>query len=218
MIKHYASFKISVLSFIFMSALFLTGLNGNAQTIEIIPSYGYQFGAKLNYGNNYLKLKDSDQWGISVGFETFDDTMIEVSYTRQSSEIRIRDIIASPVETRLTDVNGDWFLVGGTKYFPNGNIRPFVGGALGVVVVTPNNENRDSFPNIPSYGSDTNFAFTFKGGVNIMFSEHVGINIQGNLMFPVNYGGFYVGTGGGGVSVGSTLVMGGVSGGLVFRI
>lgn len=218
MFKNLSPLKITAASTLFLVAILCSTQKTNAQTVEIIPSYGYQFGAKLNYGANYIKLKDSDQWGISVGFETFDDTMIEVSYTRQSSEIRIRDIISSPVEDRLTDVNGDWFLVGGTKYFPNGNVRPFVGGALGVVVVTPNNENRDSFPNIPSYSSDTNFAFSFKGGVNIMFSDHVGINIQGNLMFPVNYGGFYIGTGGGGVGVTSTVVMGGVSGGLVFRI
>lgn len=218
MFKKLSSLKITALSALFIFTFLFSVKSSQAQTVEIIPSYGYQFGAKLNYGNNYLKVKDSDQWGLSVGFETFDDTMIEVSYTRQSSEVRVRDIILSPVETRLTDVNADWFMVGGTKYFPNDNIRPFVGGALGLVVITPNNENRDDFPKIPSYGSDTNFAFSFKGGVNIMFSEHVGINIQGNLMFPVNYGGFYVGTGGGGVSVGSTVIMGGVSGGLVFRI
>jgi len=218
MIENNASFKIPLFSFIFVFTLVFSGLKSSAQTVEIIPSYGYQFGAKLSYGANYLKVKDGGQWGVSLGVESFDDTMIEVSYVRQSSEVRVRDIIASPIEDRLTDVNADWFMVGGTKYFPNSNIRPFLGGALGLVVVTPNNENRDSFPNIPSYSSNTNFAFSFKGGVNIMFSEHVGINLQGNLMFPVNYGGFYVGTGGGGVSVASTIVMGGVSGGLVFRI
>ncbi|WP_136481747.1 outer membrane beta-barrel protein [Cognatitamlana onchidii] len=209
--KTYAASFLMLIAFIFSTS-------GNAQTVEIIPSYGYQFGAKASYGANYLKLKDGGQWGVSVGFETFDDTMVEVSYIRQDSEIRLRDIIYSPVEERLTDVAGDWIMVGGSKYFPNGNIRPFVGGALGVVIVSPKNENRDAFPNIPSYGSDTNFAFSFKGGVNIMFSEHVGINLQGNLLFPVNWGGFYVGTGGGGVSVSSTMVIGGVSGGLVFRI
>jgi hypothetical protein len=55
-----------------------------------------------------------------------------------------------------------------------------------------------------------------------MLSDRVGINLQGNLLFPVEWGGFYVGAGTGGVSsginAGSTIVMGGFSGGLVFRL
>ena len=55
-----------------------------------------------------------------------------------------------------------------------------------------------------------------------MLTEVVGINLQGNLMFPVEWGGSYVsgGTGGvgGGASVSTTTVIGGFSGGLVFRL
>ncbi|GGZ91748.1 outer membrane beta-barrel protein [Algibacter mikhailovii] len=218
MIKKITSLKTSTCGVLFVFALLFSGLSSNAQTVEIIPSYGYQFGAKLKYGyNNYLKVQDSDQWGISLGVETFDDTMVELSYVHQGSTIRVRDIPADiPDEERLADVSGDWIMIGGTRYFPNGNIRPFLGAALGIVIVSPSNENREIINR--SLSNDTNFAFSFKGGVNIMFSEHVGINIQGNLMFPVNYGGFYVGTGGGGAYASSTVIMGGFSGGLVFRI
>ena len=70
--------------------------------------------------------------------------------------------------------------------------------------------------------NSTEFAFAFKGGVNIMISDMIGINLQGNLMFPVNWGGVYIGGGSGGVSggvgVSSTTIIGGFSGGLVFRI
>lgn len=193
--------------------------NVNAQTVEITPSYGYQFGSKLNYGrNNYIKASDSDQFGLTLGFETYDDTMIELSYTHQGTTARIRDeyITGSFNEEHLADLAADWIMVGGTRYFPNGKIRPFAGGALGMVIISPSNENRD-FTNV-SYSNETKFAFSFKGGVNIMLSDHIGINLQGNLMFPVNWGGFYLGTGGGGAAVSSTTIIGGVSGGLVFRI
>jgi len=52
----------------------------------------------------------------------------------------------------------------------------------------------------------------------VMFSERVGINLQGNLLFPVQWGGFYVGGGGTGINTGTTIVIGGFSGGLVFRL
>ena len=200
--------------------IFFGTQHSSAQTIEITPSFGYHFGTKLNYGSNYLKYKDSEQWGITLGFETFDETMVELSYIHQGTTINIRDIILSPNERRLADVSGDWIMLGGTKYFPTGKLRPFVGGSLGLTFFSPSNENRDIINK--SISSETKFAFSFKGGVNIMFSDRVGLNLQGNLMFPVNWGGVYVsgGTGGvgAGVSLGSTTVIGGFSTGLVFRL
>jgi hypothetical protein len=95
---------IIIISFFFSSHLF-------AQAIEITPSYGYQFGTKLNYGPNYIKVTDSDQWGVTLGFETYDDFMIELSYTRQQAEINIRDIIISPFENRMADISADWIMV-----------------------------------------------------------------------------------------------------------
>jgi len=191
-----------------------------AQTIEVTPSYGFQFGSKLNYGPNYIKIESSDQYGITIGFETFDDIMAEVSYFHQGTELNIRDVILSPSENRLSDLSADWILVGGTKYFPSGKIRPFLGGALGILILSPSKENNSLINS--SLNSSTKFSFAFKGGVNIMFSDRVGLNLQGNLMFPVEWGGVYVGGGtggiGGGVGVSSTTLIGGFSGGLVFRI
>jgi len=191
-----------------------------AQSIEITPSYGYQFGTRLDYGRNYIKVADSDQFGITVGYETFNNTMLELSYVRQSTQLNIRDAIISPFESRLSDLAGDWIMVGGTRYFPKGKIRPFAGPALGIVIMSPSNENRNIIDR--SLRSETRFAFSFKAGINYMFSERVGFNIQGNLMFPVNWGGVYVGGGSGGVSggvsVSSTTLIGGFSGGLVFRL
>jgi outer membrane protein W len=221
MTKIFLFIKNNALSFCLLCTFLITVQDMNAQTVEITPSYGYQFGSKLNYGrSNYLKISDSDQFGLTLGYETFDDTMIELSYTHQSSDVRIRDVIESPNEQRLADLAGDWIMIGGTKYFPKGNIRPFFGGALGLVILSPGNENRDLTNR--SFQNETNFAFSFKGGVNIMISDSVGINIQGNLYCPVNWGGFYIsgGTGGigGGASLSSTTIIGGFSGGLVFRI
>jgi len=204
-------------------AMLITGLisqNGLAQTIEITPSYGYQFGSKLGYGSNYIKIEDGEQYGITLGVEADDDLMIEASYFHFGTELSIRDVFYSPSEQKLSDLSADWILVGGAKYFPAGNLRPFLGGALGMVIFSPSNENREIINR--SLSNSTEFAFAFKGGVNIMISDMIGINLQGNLMFPVNWGGVYIGGGSGGISggvgVSSTTIIGGFSGGLVFRI
>jgi hypothetical protein len=193
--------------------------NSLAQSVEITPSYGIQFGSKLSYGSNFLKVKESGQFGITVGVETLDDVMAEVSWFHQGTEIRIRDVIYSPIESRLADLAMDWIMVGGTTYFPSGNIRPFVGGSLGVVIISPSNENYNVVNR--SLSSETRFAFAFKAGLNVMITDVIGLNFQGNMFFPVQWGGAYVaaGTGGvsGGVGVSSTTLIGGFSGGLVFK-
>ena len=187
-----------------------------AQVIELTPAYGYQFGAKLGYGPNYLKMKSSDQFRITLGVETYSGLMAELSYINMSTELRIRDVIYAPIEDRLSDLNADWFLIGASRYFKEGNVKPFAGGSLGMVVVSPKNENRDIITN--NLGSSTKFAFSFKAGVNIMFSEVIGLNLQGDLFFPVNWAGVYIGPSGGGISTGSTIILGSVSAGLVFRL
>ena len=193
---------------------------GYSQAIEITPTYGYQFGAKLNYGSNYLKAKDSGMFGVSLGYEVRPDYMVEVSYFNMGTELRIRDRIASPTESRLSDLNIDWFMLGGTRYFGNDKVKPFFGGQIGFSVSSPKNVDRDIAPN--GLDSATKFSMGAKGGVVVMFSERVGLILQGHLLFPIQWGGFYVGAGTGGISTGvntgTTIVMGGFSGGLVFRL
>ena len=57
-----------------------------------------------------------------------------------------------------------------------------------------------------NYENSTRLSFALKGGVNIMF-QIVGLNLQGNLMVPVQWGGFYVGVGSGGASSGVSLIL-----------
>jgi hypothetical protein len=210
----------STLKVALLLSLLIAYFNGNSQSVEIIPSYGYQFGTKLNYGPNYLKATDSDQFGLSIAYGLDDNLKIGLSYTRMGTELRIRDRIVSPAENRLSDLNFDWFQLGATRYFQTGKVRPFGGGGFGFVVISPQDVNRLIAPR--GLDSTTRFAFSFKGGVNIMFSDHVGLNLQGNLFLPVEWGGVYVSGGSGGVSTGvsagTTTIMGGFSTGLVFLL
>ena len=190
------------------------------QNIEITPSYGIQFGSKLNYGANYLKINNSDQYGVTVGYEVDYGTLFEVSYIHHSTELLIKDVFIAPNERRVSDLNADWVQLGVMRYFRDEEVKPFVGGGVGLVFLSPSNENPEVVNR--SLSNSTEFAFSFKAGVNIMFTEVVGLNLQGNLMFPVAWGGVYVAGGpggiGGGVSVSGTTIIGGFSGGLVFRL
>ena len=191
-----------------------------AQNIEISPSYGYQFGTRLDYRLGYVKLQDGDYFGVSLGYELAPMTMLEFSYNNIGSELRIRDRDFSPREDRLSDISLDIIQIGSTRYFKEGKVQPFAGGALGLAIFSPKNENRDLIDF--RLDSSTRFAFSFKAGVLLNLSEKVGIKFQGDLLVPVEWGGLYVGVGPGGpstgVSLGSTTIIGALNTGLVFRL
>ena len=60
------------------------------------------------------------------------------------------------------------------------------------------------------------------GGAKIYFSKRVGLRLQAQALAPIQGSGFYMfagsGGSGGGVSVYSTLVQFGFTGGLIFRL
>ena len=138
-----------------------------------------------------------------------------------NTDLLIRDILISPTEDRLADLSMDWIHLGSTRYFDSANdLTPFFGVSAGVTIFTPKNENLDITSR--NLSSTTEFSFALKGGVIFNLSDVVGIKIQGDLMFPVSWGGLYVAGGPGGigtgVSVSGTTVMGAFSGGLVFTL
>ena len=191
----------------------------SAQSIEITPSVGYQFGTRLDYGANYIEIDQSDQYSITIAYELGSNLMGEFTYMRHSSELNIRDVIISPIESRLADLNADWFLIGASKYFRQDNIRPFVGAGGGIVVLSPGNENYELI-NRP-LDNDTRFTFAFKAGINAMLTKVIGLNMQFNVLLPIDWGGVYVGGGTGGVSAGvsasGSTILAGFSAGLVFK-
>jgi hypothetical protein len=191
-----------------------------AQTIELTPIYGYQFGTKLEFGSSYLKIADSDEYGLSVGYEVDYGLYLEAAWIHNSTELLVRDRVFSPNEQRLSDLSADWAQLGAVKYFKVDNVRPYFGGGAGLVFLSTKDENRDLISR--DLDNDTKFFFAFKGGVQIMFTDLIGLNLQGNLRFPVDWGGFYVGVGSAGASSGvaleSTTVVGGFSAGLVFKL
>ena len=107
---------------LFISISFVS-FSAIGQGIEITPSYGYQFGAKINYGPNYLKMNSSDQFRITVGVETYSGLMAEFSYINMSTELRLKDFIYAPFETKISDLSADWFLIGATRYLKDGKVK-----------------------------------------------------------------------------------------------
>lgn len=184
-------------------------LETQAQKFEITPQYGYQVGAKYNYYGGYVKLKASDQFGVTANISLSDNLQAEFFWAQQSSAVAVKDVIFYPVEEEVTDATVDHFQLGIIHMFGYSDARPFVGMSAGWSTIGSDDR---------AYDSTTSFSFGFSGGLKYFFSDHVGIRLQGQLLVPVQWGGVYLGTGGGGVYTGGSILQLNFSGGLIIAI
>tara|TARA_B100000809_G_scaffold32497_1_gene28385 strand:+ start:56849 stop:57490 length:642 start_codon:yes stop_codon:yes gene_type:complete len=203
---------------LFILAITLLSSTIQGQTVELTAAYGYQFGSKSSYGyNNYVKINEGDQYSFTIGVDMFEGAITEVTWIHQSSGITQRDQNVNNGNTpNLTDLDMDWIMVGASKYLTKEKLRPFVGGGVGAAIFNASNANQRVF----DHPIDTKWylAFSMKAGANYMINDQWGLNIQANLMVPIQWGGVYLGTGGAGVSASSNILIGGFSGGLVYRM
>lgn len=184
-------------------------LESQAQKFEITPQYGYQVGAKWNYYGGYVKLKASDQYGITANISLSDNLQGEFFWAQQNATVAVKDVIFYPIEQEVTEATVDHFQLGIIHMFGYSDARPFVGMSAGWSTFNPDE---------PQYNSTTSFSFGFSGGLKYFFSDHVGIRLQSQLLVPVQWGGVYLGTGGGGVYTGGSILQLNFSGGLIIAI
>ena len=178
----------------------------SAQKVEITPHYGYQVGAKYNYYGGYIKLKSSDQYGLTFGINASDDITLEFMWAQQNSSVRIKDFQFYPSETELTDVVVNHYQLGAIHMFGYNEARPFIGLSAGWSTFNPD---------IDLYDGTTTFTLGISGGLKYFFSNRIGIRIQSQLLMPVSWGGVYIGSGGGGVTAGGSILQLNFSGGLI---
>ena len=166
------------------------------------------------YGS--LDMPDAVNWGGTLTFPVQSGMSVELSYTRQETEVRFEPYLFDapyPAGT-LSAASVQYFMLGGIaeKAHSGEKVRPFGLFQGGVFVLTPDD---------PLYDSVTKFALAFGGGLNIDLSEKIGLRMQGRLLLPMWFDGgyLYAGSGGAGVGVsaGIPIVQGDFLGGLTFK-
>ena len=168
----------------------------------------YQVGSKYNYYLGYYKLKASDQFGVTVDFTVGNDFQAEFSWIQQQTSVGVQNV-EYPVEQEVSDITVNHFQFGVIRTFGYSDLVPFAGLSLGWSTFDPDRRN---------YGSNSTFTVGINGGIKYFFSDHVGVRLQTQLLFPIEWGGIYLSTGGGGISAGGTLVQMNFSGGLILAL
>ncbi|OIQ41287.1 MAG: hypothetical protein BM563_00960 [Bacteroidetes bacterium MedPE-SWsnd-G1] len=195
--------------YLFIAGLFLISFSVQAQKFEITPQYGYQVGAKYHYYGGYVKMTDSDQYGITLNMEISPDVEAEFFWAQQNASIRTEDYQYFPIEVHITDIQANHFQLGAIHSFGYGDAKPFAGASLGWTSFNPDDS---------SYSSNTKFTIGISGGLRYYFSKRLGFRLQGQLLMPIQWGSIYIGPGGGAVSTGGSLLQLNFTGGLIFGL
>jgi hypothetical protein len=199
--------KIFLLTLLIFGAQYFV----QAQKVELTPFGGYVFPTRWSGAYGSVYCNGAAQYGGILSIATSRVVDFNIIYNRIDTK---GEPEAYGIPLDEFDLSENFYMVGVTKNFRvNEKVSPFVSFNLGGVYFAPKNTD---------YYSYWFFAMGADAGVKVYFSKVVGIRLQTQLMFPVQYGGFsfYYGSGGGGSSVyvTSTMLNFGFTGGLIFRL
>ncbi|MCX6242596.1 MAG: hypothetical protein NTX43_12380 [Bacteroidetes bacterium] len=197
---------------LFLIACLIAPLLMQAQkTVEITPFGGYVFASRMSGADGYVRFVDNAQYGgmLSVGVSRVFD--LDLIYNRIDTKAQV-NLTSYPYQESPLSIN--YMNIGFTKNFRvNPTVSPFIGFSMGACLMAPKNGNSYDY---------WFFDVGLSGGAKVYFGKHFGLRLQAQMYVPMQAAGytFYFGTGGysSGVSVYSTMIQFGFTGGLIFRL
>ena len=171
---------MKIAGYISTSALFVASVFVSTPALAevfVAPFGGYSFGAsefniKSSGVGNFvkdeegeLKVSESAHYGVMLGFTTHDPGDIYLIYSHQSTDLRTSSNF-SP--TPITDLDLDYLHLGGSLYFPNGNLKPYVTASVGLTSMRPGGE----------YSNETRFSMGFGAGMEYQLTESVSMFVD----------------------------------------
>lgn len=196
----------------FIVLITMLSLGLHAQSIEITPTYGYQFGGKLLGIRGDFRIESNPAYGVNLEIGS-DNLPLKITafWLRQDSRGTYQEF--GQREEYLWDVATEYFQIGATKEGGDGSVVPFGTFTLGATNFAPKTGD---------YSDELRFSATFGGGVKVFPTEKLGIRLHIRMLMPFQYGGggLWCGTGGCGVNAGATttFIQGEAGGGVVLKL
>jgi hypothetical protein len=178
-----------------------------AQMLEITPMIGWQWSAKVQGYDVEADFKDNANFAAYLGYQVIPNTFIEFSYTIMKTTGNL-NYFSAPDED-LGDTYFHYFLIGGTNYFGQNRLQPFVLGSLGATWIDLKDNS--------TYDDTVLFALAFGGGLKAYITQMIGVRLQARLLMPISFNGVWFGTGGLGLT-GNIMLQGDFSAGVVIGL
>lgn len=170
--------------------------SARAQKITAGPFYGYRFGGDFSNGatGQEYKIKDNPSYGVYLNIDPRDSGLkLEFLYSYQHTSVDLNDF-APPTNSRL---NVHEFQVGGLQELYDGKFRPYIAGYVGA-----------TWFDMPDFGNDVRFSFTFGIGANYYLTKNLGLRLDARAFGTLveSSGGFICADGGCAVSYSGDLL------------
>lgn len=206
-----------------------TFANLNAQNdskAELSAVVGYQFGGHMNFYEGEFRIDNGMNYGFMANVLVRHAQRIEFSYSFMPTSFKFTPEPFAGTGYRPWKGDGTlhYFMVGShSEYNTGGALSLFGGINLGAAwMATSSAQYTDGTPGNYDVEDVVRFAFGFTGGLKIALGNKVGIRLQGRLLMPTYFAGvgFYLGTGGSGLSLnsGAVLFEGDFQGGLYLML
>lgn len=183
---------------------------------EISAFGGYSFGGRLDVvvGGvpGRMAIADNGSYGMAFNVRVRPGVVTEFLYIRQPTTLYFTPF-AGGVRQELFPMHVAYYQLGGLYEFPKGRLRPFAGVGLGLVHFNPKQALTSS---------EWRMAANASIGFRAFVTDRIGIRGQFHALLPFQFstGGIFCGGGGCsiGVSGGTAIIQGMVSGGVVVGI
>jgi len=187
----------------------------NAQYVDIMPYYGYQFAAHVDayYFNSAarFRIKPAANYGLELDVVIpHNDISITASFTNTSTYVTYQENFQA--EEKLFDATQQYWMFGVSREIDADQIRPFFGVILGWTTVNPDDVTLQNL---------TKFTVGLRGGVKYFISDRIGIFARARLLLPVQWAGagVWFGSGSGvSLSAGTSIITGDVGGGIIISL
>ena len=149
-----------------------------AQTVEITPFYGFQFGGEFEDRFDHrdfdgVDVDEGETWGVFANFalgKSLDGGQIELMYSHQDTELQVGRLFGP----RLRDLEIEYWHLGFLYQWTPGQVRPYVVASVGATRLDP-----------LAASGETRFSWSLGGGLKLMFSENVGLRLDGRFYSTV---------------------------------
>jgi hypothetical protein len=180
------------------------------QMLGSVQVYNYNYGYQNVDGD--LDINDAVYYSAALGINTSRETMAEIQYIFQPTSVKFVPYNFGS----STSFDADVHYILATGYFIKQFSRTgsgYGGISIGAAGLVPKNTLNNLDP-------AWRFAFGFTLGLKFLLSKNIGLKIQSQALFPIQWAGgtLYGGSGGAGygISAGTSIIQINVGGGLYY--
>jgi len=155
-------------------------------TIDFIPSGGYTFSNRTNFGDSYSRIDGAANYGASLMFNVNRRFGVELMYDHIGTTSGLYNYGDGSALSR-GNFSEDYILLGLVPYLgdPNAPVRPFIGGLIGAGIFSPG---------VVGSPSDGKFTLGAELGADMYVTPRFGFRIKAQLLSPIDNGeGYYIG-------------------------